>query len=50
MSENNLDELVKTYLTIRNERERIAGEWKVKDKAFENDLAVLGQQMLDCSR
>jgi hypothetical protein len=46
MSENNLDELVKTYLTIRNERERIAGEWKVKDKVFENDLAVLSQQML----
>ena len=46
MNENNLDELVKTYLTIRNERERIAGEWKIKDKAFENELAVLGQQML----
>ena len=27
-----LDELVKVYLTIRNERERIEAEWAVKDK------------------
>jgi hypothetical protein len=46
MSDLNLDELVKIYLTIRNEREKIASEWKEKDKEFENDLAILSQQML----
>lgn len=46
VTEINLDELVKTYLTIRGERERIASEWKAQDKVFENDLSVLGQQML----
>ena len=46
ITEVNLDELVKTYLTIRAERERIAAEWKVQDKVFENDLVVLGHQML----
>ena len=46
MNDLNLDELVKIYLTIRNEREKIASEWKDKDKEFENDLAILSQQML----
>ena len=30
--DSKLDELVKVYLTIRNERERIEAEWAVKDK------------------
>ena len=30
--DSKLDELVKVYLTIRNERERIEAEWTVKDK------------------
>ena len=43
---NNLDELVKIYLTIRNERERVEAEWKARDKEFENDLVLLEQSML----
>lgn len=43
---NNLDELVKIYLTIRNEREKVEAEWKARDKEFENDLALLEQSML----
>ena len=41
-----LDELVKVYLTIRSEREKIESEWKSKDKEFEGELALLSQQML----
>jgi hypothetical protein len=41
-----LDELVKVYLTIRSEREKIEAEWKSKDKEFEGELALLSQQML----
>ena len=42
----NTEELVKIYLTIRSERERIEGEWKAKDKELQNDLLSLEQQML----
>ena len=45
-NELNMEELVKVYLTIRSERERVESEWKIKDKEFENDLSLLGQQML----
>jgi retron-type reverse transcriptase len=41
-----MDELIKTYLVIRNEREKIASEWKEKDSAFDNELIALSQQML----
>ena len=30
-TELNLDELVKIYLTIRNEREKLKSGWEVKD-------------------
>lgn len=43
---NNLDELVKIYLTIRNERERVEAEWKAKDKELEQELTLLEQSML----
>ena len=43
---NNTDELVKIYLTIRLERERIEAEWKMKDKEMQNDLSQLEQMML----
>lgn len=46
MSELNLDELVKVYLTIRNERDRLESEWKSKAKEIEGELALLSQQML----
>ena len=42
-TELNLDELVKIYLTIRNERERVEAEWKAKDRQLEQELALLGQ-------
>ena len=42
----NLGELVKIYLTIRNERERVEAEWKTKDAEFKADLAALEQQMM----
>lgn len=41
-----LDELVNIYLTIRNERERIEAEWKVKDNELKADLATLEQEMM----
>ena len=41
-----LGELVKIYLTIRNERERIEAEWKAKDSELRADLSALEQQMM----
>jgi len=41
-----LDELVKIYLTIRNEREKIEAEWKTKDAELKADLSALEQQMM----
>jgi hypothetical protein len=45
-TEINLDELVKIYLTIRNERDRLEADWKTKVKEIENELTLLSQQML----
>lgn len=42
----NIGELVKIYLTIRNEREKIEAEWKVKDAEFKADLSAIEQQMM----
>jgi hypothetical protein len=44
--DTNLDELVKIYLTIRSEREKLESEWKAKDGEFKNEQAMLEQQML----
>jgi hypothetical protein len=41
-----LDELVKVYLTIRNERERMEAEWLVKDKELKAELDVLSQTFM----
>ena len=46
MSELNLDELVKIYLTIRSEREKMESSWKVQDAELKNEQALLEQQML----
>jgi len=43
---NNMEELVKTYLTIRNERDRIEAEYKEQDQALKSEMAVLEQAML----
>jgi predicted DNA binding protein len=41
-----MNELVKAYLTIRNERERIESEYKDRDTRLKADMAVLEQEML----
>lgn len=43
---NDMEELVKTYLTIRNERDRIEAEFKEHDTALKSEMAVLEQAML----
>ena len=48
--DSKLDELVKVYLTIRNERERMEAEWLVKDKELKAELDVLAQTfMITCN-
>ena len=50
IEETKLDELVKVYLTIRNERERLEAEWSVKDKELKQELDVLAQTfMVHCN-
>ena len=44
--ELNLDELVKIYLTIRNEREKLKSGWEVKDGELEQEMKLLEQSML----
>ncbi len=43
---SDMEELVKTYLTIRNERDRIEAEYKDRDQALKSEMAVLEQAML----
>lgn len=43
---NDMEELVKTYLTIRNERDRIEAEYKDRDQALKAEMSVLEQAML----
>jgi hypothetical protein len=46
MSATNLEELVKIYLTIRGERERILHEYEAQDKELKNEMALIEQSML----
>ena len=41
-----LDSMVKTYLTIRDEREKLAREHDMKDRELANDLAQIEQVLL----
>jgi hypothetical protein len=41
-----MNELVKAYLTIRNEREKIEAEYKERDMQLKADMAILEQEML----
>jgi hypothetical protein len=41
-----IDELVKTYLTIRGEREKILSEYEQKDSSLKKELQLLEQQLL----
>ena len=43
---DNMEELVKTYLTIRNEREKIEAEYKAQDDALKGELKVIEQTLL----
>jgi len=45
--ELNLEELVKIYLTIRTEKERIEADWKARNDEFVADMKVLEGKMLD---
>ena len=45
-TELNLDELVKIYLTIRNERDKLKSGWEVKDGELEQEMKLLEQSML----
>ena len=47
MNDVNLDELVKTYLTIRDERDKLSREHDAKDRELANDLAQLEQVLLN---
>jgi len=44
--ENNLEELVKIYLTIRNERDRMRAEWESKDSELKSEMEVLEHSFL----
>jgi len=43
---SDMEELVKTYLTIRGEREKIESEFKLQGEALKAELTVLEQEML----
>lgn len=45
-TELNLDELVKIYLTIRTEREKLKSGWEVEDSELEQEMKLLEQSML----
>ena len=45
-TELNLNELVKIYLTIRTEREKLKSNWEVKDSELEQEMKLLEQSML----
>jgi hypothetical protein len=46
ISTTKLDELVKVYLTIRNERDRIEAEKKAQIKLLNDEMAVLEQTFM----
>ena len=45
-TELNLDDLVKIYLTIRAEREKLKSGWEVEDGELEQEMKLLEQSML----
>ena len=46
MSDMKLDDLVTTYLTIRNERNTLKNQWEIRDAELKADLEQLEQAML----
>lgn len=43
---SDMEQLVKAYLTIRNERDRIEAEYEEKDKELKDQMSILEQEML----
>jgi hypothetical protein len=42
----NVEELVKTYLTIREAREKMQAEWEVADRELKNEMSVIEQSLM----
>lgn len=42
----NTDQLVETFITLRNERDRMRNEWEVKDAAIKDEMTTLEQALL----
>jgi hypothetical protein len=42
----NTDELVETFITLRNERDRMRNEWEEKDAVIKEDMTKLEQALL----
>ena len=41
-----IGELVKIYLTIRSEREKVQSEWEAVDQEFKNELSMIEQSLM----
>lgn len=46
MEDLDLEQLVKIYLTMRTEREKLSAEFESKDKILKNEMTVIEQSML----
>lgn len=44
---SNAEELVQTYLTIRNEREKLRAKYEVEDDVLKQDMARIESSLLD---
>ena len=42
----NTDQLVETFITLRNERDRLRNEWEAKDGVVKEEMAKLEQALL----
>jgi hypothetical protein len=42
----NVEELVKTYLTIREAREKMQAEWEAADRELKGEMAVIEQSLM----
>jgi hypothetical protein len=42
----NTDQLVETYITLRNERDRLRNDYEAKDSAVKSEMTVLEQELL----
>jgi hypothetical protein len=42
----NTDQLVETYITLRNERDRLRNDYELKDSAVKSEMTVLEQELL----